>query len=304
MAFGKLQHYASLDEAIASIFGNNIKVTETQRVYGGDINRSYRLALSDGGQVFLKTDPEGQAFFFQAEAAGLSAISKTGAIGAPKALCTGEDCGGLGGAFLLLEFLEKTAYAADYWEVFGHKLADMHRAGTKDFVDGGTFGFYQDNYIGANRQKNAASESWAAFFRDCRLQPQFAQAGRYFDSMDRARIHKLLGKLDDILVEPKQPSLLHGDLWSGNFMAGKDGKAWLIDPAVSVGHAEADIAMTELFGGFPQRFYDAYREGGCIQEGYEGRRNLYNLYHLLNHLNLFGGTYLHPVRDIIREYTR
>ena len=104
------------------------------------------------------------------------------------------------------------------------------------------------------------------------------------------------------MIEPKHPSLLHGDLWSGNIITGNDGKAWLIDPAVYVGHAEADIAMTELFGGFPRAFYDAYKESGMLQPEYGRRRDIYNLYHLLNHLNLFGRTYLSSVRRVIEGY--
>ena len=108
--------------------------------------------------------------------------------------------------------------------------------------------------------------------------------------------------MDELLVEPEQPSLLHGDLWSGNVITGNDGKAWLIDPAVYVGHAEADLAMTELFGGFPPAFYDAYKEAAKLQPGYAKRRDLYNLYHLLNHLNMFGRSYYPSVMRIVNSY--
>ncbi len=304
MVFGKLPHYASLGQAIASIFGNNVTVAEAKPAFGGDINKSYRILLTDGSHVFLKANQKGRASFFMAEAAGLSAIAKTRAIGVPKPLCTGEDCGELGGAFLLLECLASGGRAADYWGTFGRQLADMHKAKTEGFVEGGLFGFFQDNYIGANKQANAAHASWASFFRDCRLKPQLMQADRYFGAGDRKQIGRLLERIPDILEEPKRPSLLHGDLWSGNFMTGADGKAWLIDPAAYVGHAEADLAMTELFGGFHPRFYDAYREAMPMQPGYEKRRDLYNLYHLLNHLNLFGGAYLPAVQAAIRKYGR
>jgi fructosamine-3-kinase len=119
-----------------------------------------------------------------------------------------------------------------------------------------------------------------------------------------AKITKLLDHLDSFLPEPEKPSLLHGDLWNGNVMCGPDGKAWLIDPAVYVGSREADLEMMQLFGGFPAEFYNAYYDAYPQEKGYEDRRDLYNLYQLLNHLNLFGGTYLEPVCSIIDEYVK
>ena len=152
------------------------------------------------------------------------------------------------------------------------------------------------------KQSQYCEMSSISFFREQRLAPQFKAADSYFIKEDRAKITKLLDNLDRFLIEPEQPSLLHGDLWSGNVMCGSDGKAMLIDPACYIGHREADLAMTELFGGFPQSFYDAYKEAFPLQPGYEERRDLYNLYQLLNHLNLFGPTYLEPVLSIISEY--
>ncbi len=130
------------------------------------------------------------------------------------------------------------------------------------------YGFDCDNYIGRRRQINTAHDSWISFFRECRLEPQFRDADRYFEREDRRRIGRFLDHLDEILVEPEYPSLLHGDLWSGNVIAGNDGLACLIDPAVYVGHAEADLAMTELFGGFPESFYAAYKEAAPLQPGF------------------------------------
>ena len=125
----------------------------------------------------------------------------------------------------------------------------------------------------------------------------------YLRGFFNKKIITLLDKLSVLLVEPEKPSLLHGDLWSGNYIVGNDGRAWLIDPAVYVGHFEADLAMTELFGRFPSDFYRAYSEKNPIDGGYKDRRDLYNLYHLLNHLNLFGGSYLGAVRQILQKYT-
>ena len=250
----------------------------------------------------MKENRTKSASFFVAEAAGLAAIAGTGAIGTPGVLGVGTDKEEAGRSFLLMEWIEGKGRAKDYWEIFARQLAAMHRAGTESFTMGGRFGFAGDNYIGANDQANRIHDSWIAFFRECRLEPQFGRASRYFEAGEGKKITRLLERLEDILIEPEYPSLLHGDLWSGNAMTGSDGKAWLIDPAVYVGHAEADLAMTELFGGFPQTFYDAYQEAAPLQPGYGRRRDLYNLYHLLNHLNLFGRAYLPAVKRIVEGY--
>ena len=263
-------------------------------VYGGDINDAYKLALTDGRQVFMKANRSAGLSFFQAEADGLEAIRATGAISVPKVLAVGRDQ--QYGAFLLLEWVETVPNDPDFWESFGRSLARMHQAPTS------RFGWGKDNYIGASPQINTQRDNWIEFYRDCRLAPQFKRAQRYFDPSMHKRITRLLDHLEDHLVEPPHPSLLHGDLWSGNFIPGNDGQAWLIDPAVYVGHAEADLAMTELFGGFAPAFYSAYREISPLQPGYEHRRDLYNLYHLLNHLNLFGGGYLSSVLKVLNRY--
>lgn len=296
-----IPYFLSLDDALTCLFGNNIKILRSDRIAGGDINEAYRLALSDGTNIFMKANRKENDSFFAAEVAGLTAIAKTGTIGSPHILCRGTDEGRNGCSFLLLEYVDRKGRVADYWETFAYELAAMHKAETAEFVTGGVYGFASDNYIGSGCQENAAHESWVAFFRDCRLVPQFRRAAGYFDAVCLKKIDRLLETLDCILVEPDYPSLLHGDLWSGNVIAGNDGKAWLIDPAVYVGHAEADLAMTELFGGFPRIFYDAYNEAVPIQPDYSRRRDLYNLYHLLNHLNLFGQTYLPSVKRIIES---
>lgn len=269
-------------------------------VSGGDINRAYRLTLTNGEQVFLKLNAGDKLPMFQAEAKGLSAIAETSAIRVPRVLCAGTD--ERFGAFLLMENITSAGHGRDFWETFGHRLAAMHKANTSSLVQGGFFGFGSDNFIGERPQRNTAEESWIAFFRDRRLAPQLRDAAGYFDAGDRKRATWLLDHLGDYLTEPERPSLLHGDLWSGNFITDDQGEAMLIDPAVYVGHAEADIAMTELFGGFSPRFYDAYREVLPLQPEYASRRELYNLYHLLNHLNMFGASYLGSVRGILRRY--
>lgn len=296
------KYFHSLEEAMAALFGRGAVIARTERIYGGDINEAYALTLGDGHRVFMKTNGGKEASFFAAEAAGLCAIARTGAVGIPQILGFGADAGRLGRSFLLLEFVSAKRKVSDYWETLGRELAAMHRADTADLVQNGRFGLGDDNYIGMRRQGNTPHESWIKFFRDCRLKPQFDAAARYFDSADIRKITRLMDHLENFLAEPEHPSLLHGDLWAGNVMTGNDGKAWLIDPAAYVGHAEADIAMTELFGGFPAAFYDAYREAGILPPEYRQRRDLYNLYHLLNHLNMFGGGYLSSVRRIVERY--
>lgn len=283
----------TLRETLADRFGSALQ--SAAPVSGGDINDAFRLTLADGTRVFMKANRAASPAFFRAEADGLEALRAPGAIGVPGVIASG--CDDAFGAFLLLEWVETAPKARDYWETFGRSLAALHRAPGHE-----RFGWSADNIIGANPQKNDPHDRWVAFFRDCRLAPQFERAQRRFDAAARRRFTRLLDHLEDWLIEPSSPALLHGDLWAGNFITGPDGQAWLIDPAVYAGCAEADIAMTELFGGFHPAFYAAYREASPLQPGYADRRDLYNLYHLLNHLNLFGGGYLSAVAQIIDRY--
>lgn len=292
-------HFTSLSNALCALFGEGIKIESANRISGGDINEAYGLTLSDGKCIFMKANTKKNFTFFTAEATGLAAIARTKTIGTPQVLGIGTDEERGGYSFLLLEFISCKNRSKNYWEDFARQLSDMHKAETAGLVSDGKYGFDSDNYIGRHGQINTGYDSWIEFFRDCRLEPQFQDAARYFDREDRKRIACFLDHLDEILVEPERPSLLHGDLWGGNVIAGNDGRAWLIDPAVYVGHAEADLAMTELFGGFSPAFYDAYKETAPLQPGYERRRDVYNLYHLLNHLNLFGRMYLSEVKHIV-----
>lgn len=292
-------HKNSLEEAIAAIFGNDLRIVSRHQVYGGDINQSYKLTLSDGTAVFMKSNTLKNLPFFEVEANGLEALRQTNTIGVPRALGIGTD---RNISFLLLEYLEAAPKINGYWEVFGNELAALHRADCRHLVANGRFGFFSDNYIGATVQKNTTMMSWVDFFRECRLLPQIKMADRWFEPKTRQLFTKLLDHLDDYLPEPEFPSLLHGDLWSGNSAPGPDGKAWIFDPAAYVGHYEAELAMTELFGRCPEAFYRAYSEVTPIDGSYRDRRDLYNLYHLLNHLNLFGGSYLRSVQQVLNRY--
>ena len=291
---------ASVNEAVRTVCGQQASVKTRRSVSGGDINSAFLLEISDGSRLFLKENTRANIRFFSCEAEGLEAIRSTGAISTPDVLSYGTDGDR---SFLLLSYIGSGQRISGFFEDFGTRLAAMHAADCGKYTPGGTFGFTGDNYIGAGYQDNAICNSWISFFRDHRLLPQIKKAQRYFDKTDMVRLDKLLERLDDILTEPERPALLHGDLWSGNYITGPDGRAWLIDPAVYVGHPEADIAMTELFGGFAPQFYDAYFEAAGVLPGYTDRRDIYNLYHMLNHLNLFGSTYLSSVRRITARYT-
>ncbi len=293
-----LPSYDSPESAITGCFGEGVTISKRSYVGGGDINDAFCLDLSDGQRVFVKSNTLNNRTFFEAESKGLDAIAGTGAIRTPKLFCIGSDSRA-GISFLMMEMIERGRPAGNCWEVFAQQLAAMHRADTTPLTPDGKFGFTADNYIGASRQINDCRDTWIGFFRDCRLAPQFEMAKGYFDSSISKKVIRFLDHLEDKLIEPPYPSLLHGDMWSGNIITGPDGLIMLIDPAVYVGHAEADLAMTELFGRLPHSFYKTYRECNPLQEGYEARRDIYNLYHLLNHLNLFGRSYLSAVLDII-----
>jgi protein-ribulosamine 3-kinase len=227
-------------------------------------------------QGFLKTKDPGWTDAFAAEADGLEALRPH--IRVPRVLDRGVKNGK---AFILLErfdLVRKGDFAA-----MGRALANLHRQ------TGPRFGWSRDNYIGLAPQVNAWRGAWADFFRECRLKPQ----------LERARLELRWERIDELLKgHSPAPSLLHGDLWTGNAGFTAEGPV-VFDPAVYYGDRETDVAMTELFGGFPREFYEAYDDVLPLDPGYEERKHLYNLYHLLNHLNLFGGGYLEQVKTTL-----
>lgn len=299
------QDYKSFNEAVKEIFGENAEITKRDYVYGGSINDSRKMSLSTGDIIFVKTNTIENKKFFETEIAGLKALDSVGKIGVPEILGSGTDQD-KGVSFLILEYLESPSKIENYWEEFGHQLAGLHKAECSRFVpsDNGKerYGFLEDNFIGAGPQINTPKEKWVDFYRECRLLPQIKRAENYFDPDTMRKLDRLLERLESFLEEPAFPSLLHGDLWGGNVMCGSDGKAWIIDPAAYVGDFEADLAMTQLFGGFPTEFYSAYNEVNPISVDYPQKRDFYQLYHLLNHLNLFGRSYFGNVIRIIRKY--
>ena len=295
--------------ALATNYGVDIKLTRSFRLAGGDVNKAYGIELSNGVDIFMKANEKDNVDFFIQEANNLEAISKTNSIGTPEVVALGTDNGeDVGYSFLLLKYVPEDNKTNLFWENLARSLANMHKAETERFLPkdklakGCKFGFLQDNYIGRTKQINTPTKSWIEFFRDNRLLPQFKLAQKYFENDEIKNFEKLIDKISDFLIEPEKPSLLHGDLWSGNILCGKNETPYLIDPACYVGHPEADIAMTELFGGFNPVFYSVYKEEGLLQDDYVSRRDLYNLYHVLNHVNLFGQSYLGAAKAIIKKY--
>jgi fructosamine-3-kinase len=256
-----------------------LAISAAEPVAGGCIHDCYRVTIGPTAR-FLKTNEAEYADAFAAEADGLAALRAAG-MHAPEPLSHGMAAGR---AYLVLEFLDLGG-RRDFAEL-GRMLAAAHRR------PGPRFGWGRDNYIGSTPQSNGWCEDWAQFWIERRIGPQIELARRNgFDIP--APSTKLLEH------HKAKPSLLHGDLWSGNAGFTPEGPV-VFDPAVYYGDREADLAMTELFGGFPRQFYQAYNDAWPLEEGYQRRKPLYNLYHLLNHLNLFGGGYLGQVSAALR----
>ncbi len=286
---------ADLAEAVAAALGRPIR--SHAPVGGGCIAHAARLD-TDGGAFFLKYGRGEVARTFAAEAAGLRALREAGSpLVVPEVVAVEAEAGNRPG-FLLMQWIETGRRGVGFWEDFGRDLAALHRR------TAGRYGFDGDNFIGRAPQRNRWADAWPTFFRACRLAPQVATArkqGRWQRAWD-APLDALYRRLDDLLPPHPPASLLHGDLWSGNVLATRAGRAALVDPAAYYGHREADLAMTELFGGFAPAFYAAYRAAWPLETGYAERREVYNLYHLLNHLNLFGGGYAEAVASILKRF--
>ena len=270
-----------------------LELAAMQPVGGGCIHRAWRLELRDGSQRFAKTNGSALLPVLEAEADGLVALAAAAgldptakplpAIPEPLALAELE-----GEAVLLLSWLELGSSSQQGWRELGQSLARLHRAslGNGD----GRFGWHQSNYIGSGPQHNGWHHSWAAFFSEQRLGVQLELAAAAGRALPEATT--LLKQVPDWLAEHEpEACLVHGDLWSGNAGLLIGGGSALFDPAVSRSDREVDLAMARLFGGFPAAFFEGYEQEWPLPAGHHRRVDLYNLYHLLNHANLFGGSY-------------
>jgi len=282
----------SIEDYITENGDQPFKIQQRSAVGGGCINQAFLLE-GNGQRFFIKLNHADGLAMFEAEHAGLQAIRDTATIAAPQPLCSGIAGGN---AFLVMSVIDSAGSTSNHAQL-GEQLAAMHR---KRF---NYFGWQQDNTIGSTPQPNPHYQNWTDFWREQRLGYQLELAAQkgFGDSlqMEGVKLMDCFGGLFDGYTP--QPSLLHGDLWSGNYCFDKDGAPVIFDPACYYGDREADIAMTELFGGFNNEFYRAYQNAYPLNSGYQIRKILYNLYHILNHLNLFGSGYLPQAQQMIRQ---
>ncbi|MCB0795771.1 MAG: fructosamine kinase family protein [Flavobacteriales bacterium] len=285
----------TLSERLSDHLGRPVDIEQADGVGGGSINDAWLLHTEEG-PFFLKTNNADRfPSLFEAEADGLERLRAAKAIRVPQVIAYGEDHDT---TYLLLEHVERSLQSAAFWSTFGMQLAQLHRSTDKQF------GLERDNYIGNLKQGNTQRSSWSEFFVQQRLEPQLklARDGRKVDAAMPFRFERLFHQLDRLF--PKEaPALLHGDLWSGNFVCDRTGSPVVFDPAVYYGHREMDLAMSRLFGGFDPAFYTSYQEAFPLEAGWEERVDLCNLYPLLVHVNLFGGGYVAQVEAILARFS-
>jgi fructosamine-3-kinase len=283
---------AEILAAVAEAVGS--EVVSSRPVSGGDINNALRVTLADGRTLFVKHRDGMAGEVYRAEAKGLRWLADADAVRIPHVVAVGEG----EPAFLALEWMEGLGPAADHDERLGRGLAALHRAGADHF------GGPTNNWIATLPQPNEPCATWPEFYAERRLKPLARRAvdevrlpGSVVVQLDR-----LAARLPDLCGAAEPPSRLHGDLWGGNAITGPAGEPVLIDPAAYGGHREVDLAMMRLFGGFSSRVFDAYAEAHPLSDGFEDRVKLYQLYPLLVHVLLFGGSYSRQFASALARY--
>lgn len=296
-----MKQWQSIEQHIEQITGQRFIVAHQQSLGGGSINSAFLLTAQTGKRFFVKTNRSGQQSMFEAEAKGLQEIASSQAIKVPMPLCFGDDARQ---SYIVMEYLEMNSQANQV--VLGEQLAAMH------MITAERFGWDIDNTIGATHQPNAWMDNWLTFWSEQRLgfQLKLAAKNGYGGELQQLgeRLLVVMPKLFD--GHDVAPSMLHGDLWGGN-VAGLSasnqsaGVPVIFDPAFYYGDREADIAMTYVFGGFSPDFYASYQNVSPLDDGFAVRKTFYNIYHIINHLNLFGGGYhaqaIHMLKQVIAE---
>lgn len=283
-----------LQEAVSE-FSSTLKIEASMSVSGGDINACFELKTNQGRLFAKVNDPVRYPRMFESEYSGLQLLRAKTRFAVPEPLHVFSFNHH---AVLLMEYLDFFPSSSSFWDDFGIKLAEMH------LVGGENFGLDSDNYIGSLPQKNTYATSWGDFFKESRILPMLQQAREsgLLNKKDEKGLEQICSKLHAFF--PKEPpSLLHGDLWSGNAMSGPAGEPIIFDPAVYYGHRYMDLGMTLLFGGFDQRMYHAYNEVFPLSRDWEVGVQVANIYPLLVHLNLFGASYVSQLRTIVKRYS-
>ncbi len=266
------------------------KIVTSHSLGGGCIADSQVIKTESGKKYFIKK--YALPNIHKAEANGLTELAKPNVIKIPEVIFYDDE-------ILILEFIQEGKKKNNFFEDFGRQVAKLHKFTAEKF------GFYEDNYCGSTPQKNIpTNDDWTEFYFNNRLlfQYKLAEKNNYVTAELKSSFLKLESKIIKIIQTEEKPALLHGDLWGGNYIVDENGNACLIDPAVYYGNREADLAMTKIFGGFDSLFYEAYQKEFPLPDGWQYRENIYKLYHIFNHLNLFGMTYYNQVMELINFY--
>ncbi|NEP59460.1 MAG: fructosamine kinase family protein [Symploca sp. SIO2G7] len=287
--------WTEIAKQISKVTGETFEIKNRRSVGGGCINQGYCL-IGETTNYFVKLNQASQIQMFEAEALGLKQMYETQTIRIPQPICVGTtaDC-----SYIVLEWLELGGSQNNQsWIEMGRQLAAMHRA-TPSQESQGKFGWNENNTIGSTPQINTWTTDWGEFFAEHRIGYQLKLARRRGGNFPHQG--RLLEVIPRLLEHQPQPSLVHGDLWGGNAAVTQSGEPVIFDPATYIGDREVDLAMTELFGGFPSGFYRGYNEVWPLDQGYQKRKTLYNLYHILNHFNLFGSGYAQQAARMIEQ---
>lgn len=288
-------HIELLSNILSQALATSIAIEKIQRIGGGSISQTYKVRTTDNNYFIKVNNDINSELMFKAEANGLNLLRENSSFNIPKVASVVSD---KSASYLVMSFIESSGRSSKYWNVLGEKLAALHKNSNKKF------GLHETNFIGSLPQQNDFEDDWPSFFANRRIIPMVEMAvneGLVAKSFV-TRVDSVLNKIVALMPNEK-PALVHGDLWSGNLIVDAQGQPCLVDPAVYYGHREMDIAFSHLFGGFDREFYESYQEVFPMDPGFDERIDLYNLYPLLVHLNLFGRSYLVQVENILARFT-